>query len=75
VSVVVGNVTIDFLDQVAHIAKGVPADGLLANKREPALHLVEPAGIGGCVVEVKAPMADEPGFDPRMLVRRIIVGD
>jgi hypothetical protein len=26
-------------------------------------------------MEVKAPMAGEPGFDPRMLVRRIIVGD
>ena len=37
VSVVVGDVAIDCLDQVAHIAKGVPADGLLANEREPAL--------------------------------------
>ena len=26
-------------------------------------------------MKVKAPMAGKPGFDPRMLVRRIIVGD
>ena len=75
VSVVVGDVVIDFVHQFTHAAERTAPDRLLGDEREPALDLIEPAGVGGSVVEVVARMADQPGFDLGVLVGGVVVGD
>ena len=47
----------------------------MADEREPAFHLIEPARIGGREMEVEARMAGEPGLDPRMFVSGVVIGD
>jgi hypothetical protein len=75
VSVVMGDVTIDLADELADGAERTTPDGLVGDEREPALDLIEPARVGGGVMEAETRMAGEPGLDPRMLVRRVVVGD
>ena len=70
-----GDEVIDLLDQLAHIAEGAAADGALSDEGEPALDLIEPAGIGGSEVQVKAGMVGQPGFDLGMFVGGVIVHD
>ena len=69
------HVVVDFVHQFAHAAERAAPDRLLGDEREPALDLIEPAGVGGGVVDVVARMAGEPGFDLRMLVGGVVVGD
>src|SRR6266568_3594619 len=45
---------IDFLDEVVDTGERTTANGMLGDQSEPALHLVEPRGIGGGVVQVIA---------------------
>jgi hypothetical protein len=71
----VGDVTIDFADELADAAERTTPNGLVGDEREPALDLIEPARVGGGVMEVEARMAGEPGFDPWMLVCRVVVGN
>ena len=52
VGVVVADKLIDVFHQLAHAAKGSAADGALGDKREPALDLIEPTGVGRGVVEM-----------------------
>ena len=69
------DVLVDLLHQLAHAAKRAAPDGLLSNQAEPALDLVELAGVGRRVMNVIARMTCQPGFDPRMFVGGVVVGD
>ena len=60
-SVVIDDVAIDFVDQVAHAFERAAANRLLGDEREPALDLIEPAGVGRGVMNVVARMARQPG--------------
>ena len=42
-SVVVGDVTIDFADELAHAAERTTPDRVVGDEREPALDLIEPS--------------------------------
>lgn len=68
-----GHVIVDFTDQVAHAAERPPPNRLLRDKSEPALHLIEPARVGGRVVNVEAAMACEPSLDRGMFVGGVVV--
>ena len=70
-----GDEVIDFLDQFTHVAERAAADGALGDQREPALDLIEPAGVGGSEVKVVAGMAGQPGFDLGMFVGGVVVHD
>ena len=61
--------------ELIYAAMDTALDLLIGEQREPAFDLVEPGGAGRREVEVIAPVAGEPGFDLRMLVGRIVVGD
>ena len=54
VAVVVLDELVDACDQFAHAAEAAAPDGLLGDQSEPALHLIEPRGIGRGVVDVEA---------------------
>jgi len=43
------------------------------DEAEPALYLIEPAGVGRGVVDVVARPARQPGLNLRMLVRAVVV--
>ena len=74
-SIVVRHVLVDLVHQFAHAAERAAPDCVLGDQREPALDLVEPAGISGGVMHVIARTASEPGFYPRMFVGGVVVGD
>ena len=62
---------LQFLDAAVNTA----ADLALGQKREPALDLIEPGGVGGSEVKVIARPFGKPGFDRRRLVGGVIVHD
>ena len=64
-----GDGQLQFLDAAMNAA----ADLALGQKREPALDLIEPGGVGGSEVEVIARPPGKPGFDGRRLVGGVIV--
>ncbi|SRR5258707_2635042 len=49
------------------------ADGALRDEAEPALHLIEPRGVGGRAVQVQSRLTGQPCFHVGMLVRRVVV--
>ena len=64
-----GDSHLQFLDAAVNAA----ADLALAQKREPALDLIEPGGVSRGKVEVIARPFGKPGFDRRRLVGGVIV--
>ena len=70
-----GDILVDLSHQFAHAAKRAAPDRVLGDEPEPALHLVEPAGVGRRVMDVVARVARQPGFDPRMFVGGVVVRD
>ena len=64
---------LDFASQVSDGIEGAAADGFVGDVPEPALDLVEPRGVRGCVMNVEARTAREPGFDLGMFVRAVVV--
>src|SRR5215472_7000542 len=73
--VVVGDIGVDFLHQLLDAAEGAAADRLLSDEAEPALDLIEPAGVSGGVMNVVAPMTCQPALDLLMLVSAVVVGN
>ena len=47
----------------------------MGDDAEPAFDLVEPRGVGGCVVDGVSRAPCEPGFDLGVLVSGVVVGD
>ena len=45
---------VDFLDEIVDASERAPANGALGDESKPAFHLIDPGGIGGCVVHVIA---------------------
>ena len=74
-AVVVGNVGINLVDQLTHVAERTAPDRLVADEREPALYLVEPTRVCRRVMDKEARMAGEPGLDPRMLASRVAISN
>jgi len=66
---------VDLADGVPDVGGGATSDGHLGDDAEPAFDLVEPGGIGGCVVDVVSGPPCEPGPDLGMLVGGVIVDD
>lgn len=73
--VVVGDERIDPLHEFLGALERAPADGPLGDDPEPALHLVQPGGIGRGVVDVVPGMAGQPGPDLLVLVGAVVVDD
>ncbi len=67
--------SIDLLHQVFDATERAAADGALSDEVEPDLHLVEPGGIGGSVVDVKAGPLSQPGSHLGVLVGGVVVHD
>ena len=70
-----GDKGVDLQDQFPGALERPPADGPLGDDPEPALHLVQPGGIGGGVMDVEPGMAGQPGADLLVLMRGIVVDD
>src|SRR5262249_2577534 len=73
--VIVRNIGVDFLHQLLDAAQRTAPDCLMSNKPQPALDLIEPAGVSGRVVNVVARMACQPGLDLGMFVSAVVVCD
>ena len=65
--IVTGDVGVDFLHQLADAAERPAPNCLLGDEAEPALHLIEPTGIGRSVMDVVARPARQPGLNLGML--------
>ena len=50
-------------------------DPLLGDQSKPALHLVKPGGVGGCVLAMKLRPLYQPGFHFCVLVGAVVVDD
>src|SRR6516162_11531331 len=75
IQVIVNHIVVDLLHQFFDVAEGAAPDLVLRDEPEPALDLVEPAGVSGRVMNVVARVACQPGLDLGMLVRAVVVGD
>src|ERR1700682_6844292 len=71
--IVTGDVGVDFLHQLADAAERSAPDCLLSDEAEPALHLIEPTGVGRGVMDVVARPARQPGLNLGMLVGAVVV--
>jgi len=71
----IGDEAFDLAAQVGDRGEGAAADRALSNQAEPALDLVQPGGIGGCVMQVKTRATREPGFDFGVFVRAVVIDD
>ena len=75
VGVVVGNVVVDGGGEFGDTFEDPATETLGGDFSEPPLDKIEPRRRSGNKMQVKAGMPGEPGLDPWMLVRRIIIGD
>jgi hypothetical protein len=71
----VGDEALDLTAQVRDRGEGAAADRALRDQSEPALDLVQPGGISGCVMQVKTRMAREPRFDGGVFMRAVVIDD
>ena len=59
--IVGGDVSVDFLNQLANAAERPAPNGLLGDEAEPALRLIKPTGVCGSVMDVVARPARQAG--------------
>ena len=71
--IVTGDVGVDLLHQFADAAERPAPNGLLGDEAKPALHLIEPTGIGRSVVDVVARPTRQPGLNLGMLVGAVVI--
>ena len=69
----VSKVSVNRLDQDPNALKTPAHDGLLGKIPEESLYQVEPGSTGWSKMQVKAPMACQPGFHLGMLVRGVVI--
>src|SRR5271157_5321605 len=62
-------------DELVDAVKRTAADPLAGQFRKPAFHQVQPTATGRHIVDHKAGMFLEPGFDLGMPVRTVVVHD
>lgn len=66
---------IDLFDQLFNAVKGSTSYGLLGDEVKSDFYLIEPGGIGRCVVDVEARTTCKPAMNLRMLVGCVIVNN
>ena len=71
--IVTGEVGVDFLHPRGDAAERATPNCLLGDQAEPALHLIEPTGIGRWVMEVVARPPRQPRLKLGMLVGGVVV--
>src|SRR6202047_251187 len=69
--IVTGDVGVDFLHQLADAAERSAPNCLLSDEAEPALHLIEPTGVGRGVMDVVA-RPRQPSLNLGMLVGAVV---
>ncbi len=74
-SVVMFDEVVDFSHQFLDAGERAAADGLLGDEAEPALDLVQPRGVGRCVMDMVAWPFGEPRLDLGVLVGGVVVDD
>ena len=75
IGVVVLDEELDLVDRLIDIRERAASDGRLGDDAEPSPDLVEPRGIGECIVDAVSWVPCEPCPDLRMLVGNVVVGD
>ena len=73
--VVTVGVLVDGRDQLLDVAEDAPAEPVVGQIPEEALHHVEPGGTGRSEVDVKSRMARQPALHSGMLVGGVVVGN
>ena len=66
---------LDFGDQLFDAREAATPDCSLSDDPKPALHLIEPGGVGRRVVDVEPWTLRQPGADFGVLVRAVVVDD
>jgi hypothetical protein len=66
---------LDLGDQLFDAGEAAAPDGPLRDDPKPPLQLVQPGGIGGCVVHVETRPLGQPGPDLGVLVGAVVVHD
>lgn len=66
---------IDGLRELQNAAKDTAPNALVGDLAKESLHEIAPRRGGGEKVQVKAPMARQPPFDPLVLVGGVVVHD
>lgn len=67
--------SVDLARQLLDSGERATADGLPRDEPEPALDLVDPRGVGGCVMHVVTGPAGQPRLHLGMLVGGVVVND
>lgn len=65
----------DSVNQFFHAPEGTAFDGALGDDAKPARYLVQPGGVSRREVDMEARAFGEPGADPVVFVRGIVVHD
>ena len=63
---------LDFVHEVFDAREGAATNGFLRDDPKPALHLVQPGGVGGRVVDVEAGPLGQPGTNLGVLVGAVV---
>ena len=66
---------LDFGDQLLDAREAAAPDRSLSDDPKPSLHLIEPGGVSGRVVDVEPWPLRQPGADFGMLVSTVVVDD
>ena len=69
----VSKISVNGLDQDPNALKTPAHDGLLGKTPEESLYQVEPGSAGRSKMDVKAPMARQPGFYLGMFVGGVVI--
>ena len=72
-SIVALNKLIDLGNEIRDTTEAAAPDRSLGNDVEPDLHLVEPWGIGRCVVDVLARTRRKPSADLSVFVGGVVI--
>ena len=68
-------VFLDGGDQLRHVFEDAASNAFVCDFAEPALHHVDPGTGRWDEVQMESRISFQPGFDTRMLVGRVVVGD
>ena len=72
-AVVLANELLDPGDKGFHAPESPASNSLLGDDVEPDFHLIQPGGVGGCVVNLETGMGSQPSFNFGMLVGGVVV--
>ena len=61
--------------QLFHASEDTPSNALVGDFGKPALHQIDPRGLGGCEVKVESGALREPFPDERRLMGAVVIHD